>query len=105
VLKAVSLTAAARACSTPLEVPQVFYDKFDHLQDDKPTHNRRVYHASKMTDHFLDVAAPCRLANQKSSPRFLCPVVNFADEAVGNFTAALKAKNMWEDSLLVFSAE
>ena len=43
--------------------------------------------------------------NQKSSARFLCPVVNFADEAVGNFTKALKAKNMWEDSLLVFSAE
>ena len=56
-----------------------------------------------MTTYFLDVAVLAVSLTRRA--RFRCPVVNFADEAVGNFTKALKAKNMWEDSLLVFSAE
>jgi hypothetical protein len=32
-------------------------------------------------------------------------MVNFADEAVGNVTTALKAKRMWKDTLVVFSSD
>lgn len=52
----------------PLQVPQHFIDKFSMIAgNDKPQHSRQYYHA----------------------------MVNFADEAVGNITDALKSKNMW----------
>ena len=63
---------------TPLEVPASFYDKFDFMADtDRPGHERQIYHA----------------------------MVDFADEAIGNFTGALKSKKMWDDSIIVFSAD
>ena len=30
---------------TPLEVPESFYDRFEHITDDNPLHSRRIYHA------------------------------------------------------------
>jgi len=32
-------------------------------------------------------------------------MVNFADTAIGNFTAAIKAKDMWDEMIIVFSAD
>ena len=32
-------------------------------------------------------------------------MVDFADAAIGNFTAAVKAKKMWDDMVIVFSAD
>ena len=32
-------------------------------------------------------------------------MVDFADAAIGNFTAAIKAKGMWDDHVIVFSAD
>ena len=46
-------------------------------ESDKPTHERQTYHA----------------------------MVDFADQAIGNFTAAAKAKNMWDNMIVVFSAD
>jgi arylsulfatase B len=63
---------------TPLEVPKVFFDKFEFMAaSDKPSGERQTYHA----------------------------MVDFADEAIGNWTAALKAKGMWDDMIVVFSAD
>ena len=63
---------------SPLEVPPSFYEKFAFMEEsDKPTHERQTYHA----------------------------MVDFADQAIGNFTAAIRAKNMWDDIVIVFSAD
>ena len=58
-------------------MPNAFYEKFSYVEEtDKPTHERQTYHA----------------------------MVDFADQAIGNFTKALKAKGMWDQSIIVFSA-
>ena len=63
---------------TPLQVPQHFLDKFAFMEEtDKPTHNRQIYHS----------------------------MVNFADEAVGNVTTAMKAKGLWDSMIVVFSTD
>ena len=31
--------------------------------------------------------------------------VDFADAAIGNFTKAIKEKKMWDDMIIVFSAD
>jgi hypothetical protein len=63
---------------SPLEVPPEFFAKFAFMEEsDKPTHERQTYHA----------------------------MVDFADEAIGNFTKAIRAKEMWDDIVIVFSAD
>ena len=63
---------------TPLQLPDEYMGKFDFIAPtDKPTHQRQRYHA----------------------------MVNFADAMVGNVTAALREKGMWDDLLLVFSTD
>ena len=61
----VSLILKASRLQGPLQVPNEFYAKFSYVEEtDKPTHERQTYHA----------------------------MVDFADQAIGNFTKALKAK-------------
>ena len=63
---------------TPLQVPPEFYHRFDFMADsDNDVKSRQTYHA----------------------------MVDFADAAIGNFTAAVKAKRMWDDMIIVFSAD
>jgi len=63
---------------TPLQVPQEYADRFAFIAPtDKPRHQRQVYHA----------------------------MVSFADDIVGNLTAAFKRKGMWDDTLVVFSTD
>ena len=63
---------------TPLQMPRQFSDKFAFMAaTDKPSHNRQYYHS----------------------------MVNFADAAVKNITDALKAKGMWDDTLVIFSSD
>ena len=77
---AVSVSSLIRKASRlqgPLQVPNEFYEKFSYVEEtDKPTHERQTYHA----------------------------MVDFADQAIGNFTKALKAKGMWDQTIIVFSA-
>ena len=77
---AVSVSSLIRKASRlqgPLQVPNEFYEKFSYVEEtDKPTHERQTYHA----------------------------MVDFADQAIGNFTKALKAKDMWDQTIIVFSA-
>ena len=62
----------------PLQLPQVYIEKFDFMAPtDKPTHQRQVYHA----------------------------MVNFADDMVNNVTSLYKAKGMYDDLLIIFSAD
>ena len=73
----VSLIRKASRLQGPLQVPNEFYEKFSYVEEtDKPTHERQTYHA----------------------------MVDFADQAIGNFTKALKAKGMWDQTIIVFSA-
>jgi arylsulfatase I/J len=63
---------------TPLQLPDAYMAKFDFMAPtDKPGHERQRYLA----------------------------MVHFADAMVGNVTAALKAKGMWDDLLVVFSTD
>ena len=58
--------------------PSEFYDLFGMVTaTDKPDHARQTYHA----------------------------MVNFADAGVGNLTKLLKAKGMFENTVIVFSAD
>ena len=62
----------------PLQVPPEFYHKFDFdAETDKAGNERQTYHA----------------------------MVNFADTAIGNYTEAIKAKGMWDEMVIVFSAD
>ena len=62
---------------TPLQVPGEFFDRFDFMEEtDLPTHERQTYHA----------------------------MVAFADEAILNFTEAVKTRNMWDNMLIIFSS-
>jgi len=63
---------------TPLQLPASYMAKFDFIAPtDKPEHQRQRYLA----------------------------MVHFADAMVGNVTAALKTKGMWDDLLIVFSTD
>ena len=63
---------------TPLQLPDAYMAKFDFMAPtDKPGHERQRYLA----------------------------MVHFADAMVDNVTAALKAKGMWDDLLVVFSTD
>ena len=63
---------------TPLQLPDSYMEQFDFIAPtDKPTHQRQRYHA----------------------------MVHFADAMVGNVTAALREKGMWDDLLIVFSTD
>ena len=73
-----SMAQAPHIVHAPLQAPQEFIEKFNMIAPtDKSEHERQNYHA----------------------------MVNFADAAVGNLTALLKSKGMWNDTLLVFSAD
>ncbi|GAB5355832.1 hypothetical protein AAMO2058_000238900 [Amorphochlora amoebiformis] len=65
---------------TPLQVPESFMSKFDFIKEkgnDLQRQERQTYAA----------------------------MVNFIDEAIGNVTTMLKVKGMWEDTLMVFTAD
>ncbi|EGD73972.1 arylsulfatase B [Salpingoeca rosetta] len=64
---------ASHIAHAPLQVPQAYLDRFQHIPD--PI--RRTYQA----------------------------MVLAADDVVGNITAALKAKGMWENTLLVVHSD
>eukprot|EP00937_MAST-01D_sp_MAST-1D-sp2_P000373 g373.t1 len=64
----------------PLEVPDVFLQKFDFIANSSAKDfkgNRQHYHA----------------------------MVNFADAVLGNVTALLKAKGMWEDTIITLQSD
>ena len=60
----------------PLQVPDVYFHKFDFMTDDFQNH-RQTYHA----------------------------MVNFMDDVVGNITAILKAKGMWENTFIALQSD
>jgi len=76
------LMYATHLVHTPLEVPSRYLDKLDRLVSKAggsrfDTTNRRLYAAMTL----------------------------YLDEAVGELVAELKAKSMWKDTLLIFSAD
>jgi arylsulfatase B len=66
---------APHTVHAPLEVPPSFFQKFSMIAPtDRHGSSRQLYHA----------------------------MVNFADAAVGNVTALLKEKGMWDDLVIVW---
>mmetsp|Transcript_100598 Transcript_100598/g.288277 ORF Transcript_100598/g.288277 Transcript_100598/m.288277 type:complete len:575 (-) Transcript_100598:574-2298(-) len=61
----------------PLQVPEDWLAKFDFMTDDDDDNNRQRYNA----------------------------MVHFLDSAIGNVTDAVKARGMWDNTLIVFSAD
>jgi hypothetical protein len=69
---------AAHTIHAPLQVPKAWYDKYAHISAGaQPDERRRKYLA----------------------------MVNWLDDAVGNVTALLKSKQMYDNTLIVFSSE
>ena len=64
---------AAHTIHAPLQVPKLWYDRFEHVDDAR----RRKYLA----------------------------MVNWLDTAIGNVTDLLKARQMYESTLIVFSSD
>jgi arylsulfatase I/J len=61
----------------PLEVPQMYMEKFDFMQKTDYKRNRQTYHA----------------------------MVNFMDGVLGNVTNKLKQKGMWEKTIFAFQSD
>ena len=69
---------APHGIHAPLQAPQQYIADFDFIAPtDMPGHQRQLYHA----------------------------MVSFADDAVGNVTAAIKNKGLWDDMIVVFMAD
>ena len=85
---------------TPLQVPDEFFQKFAFVaENDKPTHERQTYVNTR------DLSIASMYINPISCFYRYHAMVDFADAAIGNFTAAIKAKGMWDDMIIVFSAD
>lgn len=68
---------APHIAHVPLQVPSQFYDRFADLPEgDLSTHPRQIYEA----------------------------MTNFADTAIGNLTRAMDERQMWNDTLLIFTS-
>ena len=61
----------------PLQVPEIYYNRFNFMAKTDYLHNRQTYHA----------------------------MVNFLDGVIGNITKALKAKGMWENTLIALQSD
>ena len=49
-----------------------------------------------------DYSNRCDADLQPAGKRTYCGMTAFMDDAMGNMSATLKAKSMWDDSLIVF---
>ena len=49
-----------------------------------------------------DYSNRCDAGLQPAGKRTYCGMTAFMDDAMGNMSATLKAKSMWDDSLIVF---
>ena len=68
----------------PLEVPAAYYERFDFMRDASP---------------YIDKA------HNVSTRQTYAAMVKVLDDIVGNLTAALKARGMWENTLVALQSE
>ena len=78
----------------PLEVPQEWYDRYDYVTDDEPGCN--------VTQSMI---FPGSTPSQYSCRRQHDAMVGLLDAAIGNVTATLTARGLWNSTLILFSSD
>jgi hypothetical protein len=82
----------------PLQVPKFYYDQFEFMEDDEGhCASQTVKGVHTIDPHNPDLEYKCRQQYHA--------MVMTMDEAVGNITAAMKAKQMWENTLVIMSSD
>ena len=88
---------APHVAHCPLQVPKDYYDKFSFMEDDEGKCAAQTVKGLHSIDpHFPDTEYKCRQQYHA--------MVMVMDEVVGNITEAFKAKNMWDNTLVVMSS-
>jgi arylsulfatase I/J len=89
---------APHVAHCPLQVPKEYYDKFAFMEDDEG-------HCSVQTVKGLHSIDPRHPNLEYKCRQQYHAMVMLMDEVVGNVTNALKAKGMWENTLVVMSSD
>jgi arylsulfatase I/J len=88
---------APHVAHCPLQVPKFYYDNFGFMSDDEGKCAQQTVKGVHTIDpHNPNLEYKCRQQYHA--------MVSIMDEVVGNLTAALVAKGMWENTLMVFSS-
>eukprot|EP00913_Durusdinium_trenchii_P014136 g13268.t1 len=89
---------APHVAHCPLQVPQEYYEKFDFMADDEGLCSQQTV----KEEHPID---PAHLELKYQCRRQHAAMIMIMDEVVGNITKALQHKNMWKDTLMIFSSD
>ena len=89
---------APHVAHCPLQVPKEYYDKFSFMEDDEgKCAAQTVKGVHSIDPHFPDTEYKCRQQYHA--------MVMVKDEVVGNITNAFKAKQMWDNTLMIFTTD
>ncbi|CAE7245189.1 ARSB [Symbiodinium natans] len=87
---------APHVAHCPLQVPESYYSKFAWMADDE----------DQCKDRMQGIPVdPSNPALEYKCRQQHAAMIMLMDEVVGNVTAALKVRNMWEDTLMIFSSD
>ena len=89
---------APHVAHCPLQVPEQYYRTFDWMSDDED----KCREQTVKSEHPID---PLNLALEYRCRQQHAAMVMLMDEVVGNITTALKAKDMWDNTLMIFSSD
>jgi len=87
------LVYTPHASHVPYQVPQKYYDKFSFIQNDETVCSAQTAYIYPGSTHNIS----CR--------RVYHAFVNVLDDILGDVVGKLKAAGLWEDTLMVFSAD
>lgn len=89
---------APHVAHCPLQVPKDNYDRFGFMTNDENHCKAQTVNGTHTIDpHHPELEYKCRQQYHA--------MVDVMDEVVGNITFAMKAKQMWDNTLVVMSSE
>merc|ERR1711976_1102286 len=89
---------APHVAHCPLQVPKEYYDKFDFMTDDEgKCAAQTVKGVHSIDPRYPELPYKCRQQYHA--------MVMVMDEVVGNVTQAMKAKGMWDNTLVIMSSD
>jgi len=89
---------APHVAHAPLQVPKEYYDQFGFMEDNQDQCKFGAIKAGRTIDpRYPDLPWKCRQQYHAT--------VMVMDDVVGNVTNALKRKGMWENTLVIYSAD
>lgn len=89
---------APHVAHCPLQVPKDNYDRFGFMTNDEHKCRAQTVNGTHTIDpHHPELEYKCRQQYHA--------MVDVMDEVVGNITAAMKAKQMWDNTLVVMSSD